>query len=105
MTSTSEGFTTTERIFSSFSQAANEAAESRLFGGIHFRFDNQHGLENGMALGQFAFVTQLQAIPEPSSLVLFAAAAAVLVHFTRRRGALEPELPHMPSTTPPTQYE
>jgi hypothetical protein len=41
------------RSFTSFAQAANEAGESRIFGGIHFEFDNHAGLQAGRALGAY----------------------------------------------------
>jgi hypothetical protein len=40
------------RTFSSFLQAADEAAVSRLYGGIHYRFGNERGLEMGQCVGQ-----------------------------------------------------
>ena len=39
------------RTFSSFSAAANEAALSRLYGGIHFRSANEDGLAAGAEIG------------------------------------------------------
>lgn len=39
------------RSFSSFEQAAEEAAASRIYGGIHFPFDNAAGLATGHAVG------------------------------------------------------
>ena len=39
------------RSFTSFEQAAAEAANSRLWGGIHYKFDNDDGLETGRAVG------------------------------------------------------
>jgi PAP2 superfamily len=39
------------RKFSSFVQAANEAAISRLYGGIHYSFDNNDGLTCGQCIG------------------------------------------------------
>jgi PAP2 superfamily len=42
------------RSFPSFAAAAEEAAVSRLYGGIHFRFGNEAGLEQGRAVGAFA---------------------------------------------------
>lgn len=39
---------------SSFEAMALEAAESRIYGGIHYRFDSEAGLECGNALGSFA---------------------------------------------------
>jgi hypothetical protein len=40
------------RSFSSFDEAALEAAVSRLYGGIHFAFDNQEGLAAGHCIGR-----------------------------------------------------
>jgi PAP2 superfamily len=40
------------RTFDSFEEAAAEAAVSRLYGGIHFAFDNDHGLVSGQCIGQ-----------------------------------------------------
>lgn len=41
------------RSFSSFAQAAAEAGQSRIYGGIHFQFDNQDGLAAGNALANY----------------------------------------------------
>lgn len=41
-----------ERSFTSFRQAASEAALSRLYGGIHYRFDNVEGNKLGRQLGE-----------------------------------------------------
>jgi hypothetical protein len=65
-----EGFTFAPRSFISFSQAAQEAATSRLYGGIHYRFDNEHGLQTGILLGQHVYANELQPIPEPATWVL-----------------------------------
>ena len=43
----------TVRSFSSFSAAARQNADSRLYGGIHWGFDNERGLELGRALGNY----------------------------------------------------
>lgn len=40
------------RSFGSFDEAAAEAAVSRLYGGIHYAFDNDHGLSAGHCIGQ-----------------------------------------------------
>jgi membrane-associated phospholipid phosphatase len=40
------------RTFDSFAEAAAEAAISRLYGGIHFSFDNDDGLVSGQCIGQ-----------------------------------------------------
>jgi membrane-associated phospholipid phosphatase len=48
------------RTFSSFSAAAQEAAVSRLYGGIHFRSANEDGLHAGLNIGAWAFANYLQ---------------------------------------------
>ncbi len=54
-----EGFTerplasTITRSFTSFSQAALEAAKSREYGGIHFSFDDNVGYDAGIAIGAY----------------------------------------------------
>jgi hypothetical protein len=40
------------RTFDSFDEAATEVAVSRLYGGIHFSFDNDDGLASGRCIGQ-----------------------------------------------------
>lgn len=49
------------REFISFSAAANEAAVSRLYGGIHFRFSNEDGLRGGIEIGDWTFTHYMQA--------------------------------------------
>jgi hypothetical protein len=39
------------RAFPNFTAAANEAKMSRLYGGIHFTFDNEEGFNCGTAVG------------------------------------------------------
>jgi hypothetical protein len=41
------------RKIHSFRKAAEEAAMSRLYGGIHYRFDNEEGLKAGKQVGQW----------------------------------------------------
>jgi hypothetical protein len=41
------------RSFDSFSEAAQEAGASRIYGGIHWSFDNQAGLQAGHSVGGF----------------------------------------------------
>ncbi len=54
------------RSFTSFTQAANEAGESRVVGGIHFEFDNQAGLSTGRALGTYIVSNFLLPLPPAS---------------------------------------
>ncbi len=64
---------TLDRSFTSFSQAAQESADSRLYGGIHWRFDNEDGLSTGTELGEFVAANFLleveQTDEEPVQLV------------------------------------
>ena len=41
------------RTFRSFDEAAEEAAASRLYGGIHYLFDNDDGLGAGRCIGDW----------------------------------------------------
>jgi hypothetical protein len=45
------------RSFTSFEQAADEAAASRVYGGIHFPFDNADGLATGRKVGAWTMKT------------------------------------------------
>ena len=60
-TTGSDGMPGVFRSFPSFSAAAAEAAMSRLYGGIHFRFASQDGLTAGAQIGRWTFVNYLQA--------------------------------------------
>ena len=51
------------RQFDSFSEAAQESADSRLYGGIHWRFDNEDGLTAGMQVGQFVADSFFEPVP------------------------------------------
>ena len=53
------------RQFKSFHQAANEAAISRLYGGIHFRDGIEQGQRQGAAIGNFIVQRLKQAKIEP----------------------------------------
>ncbi len=59
--STSDGLVGVTRSFSSFRAAADEAGKSRIYGGIHWEFDNSAGLETGRRIGQFISRHWLQA--------------------------------------------
>ena len=48
------------RSFSGFSQAAEEAAMSRVYGGIHFRFASDDGLAGGLKIGEWTMANFLQ---------------------------------------------
>ena len=50
------------RFYTSFSQAAEESAVSRLYGGIHWNFDNNVGLTAGTALGEYVAANFLRSV-------------------------------------------
>src|SRR5262249_50760718 len=50
---TTVGLPGVTRSFTSFEQAAEEAGQSRIYGGIHFQLDNQAGLAAGHALASY----------------------------------------------------
>jgi membrane-associated phospholipid phosphatase len=58
------------RSFDTFWDAAAEAGESRIYGGIHWEFDTLYGLLAGQGLGNFVFANELQAVPVPSGVIL-----------------------------------
>jgi hypothetical protein len=51
--STSDGLPDVTRSFYSFSAAAEEAGASRIYGGIHWTFDNTDGLACGREIAEF----------------------------------------------------
>jgi hypothetical protein len=79
-TSTSEKLPCVRRSFRTFSSAAEEAGWSRIYGGIHYDFDNFEGLRAGRALGDYVSRNFLQPAPLPGG-----GEAAATSFATRRR--------------------
>lgn len=52
-TSTSDGLPGVSRAYTSFRAAAEEAGMSRIYGGIHWQFDNADGLKCGREIGEY----------------------------------------------------
>jgi hypothetical protein len=63
--SRSDGLPGVERAFDRFSAAAAEAGMSRIYGGIHWSFDNTAGLELGRAVGRHVGRTCLVPVGGP----------------------------------------
>lgn len=59
-TTDSEDLPGVSRSFTSFSQAAEEAGMSRIYGGIHYMAANRAGLESGAALGELVMENYLR---------------------------------------------
>jgi hypothetical protein len=91
-TSSAEGFAVPDRSFTSFSQAGEEAMNSRLYGGIHWRYDNEDGLAAGQQIGHYVF-DMLAPVPEPSSALLGWLALTGLLPVARGRRPRLAELP------------
>jgi hypothetical protein len=56
------------RCWTSFSEAALDGATSRMWGGIHFRFDNETGLLMGQEIAGFTLASSaFDTVPEPTT--------------------------------------
>lgn len=74
------------RIFSSFSQAADEAGMSRIYGGIHWQFDNVYCLIANDGIGQYVSANYLTApLPGTLTMTLTGFGAMLLTAWRRRR--------------------
>ncbi len=73
------------RSFDDFSDAADEAGRSRIYGGIHFEFSNQQGLAAGRELGHYVSNSFLTAVPEPSCMPLLGVAMFFIARRRRQR--------------------
>ena len=66
--------------------AAQDGADSRLWGGIHWRFDNERGLTMGRELASYTLASrQFGVIPEPQSWALLIAGFGLVGSALRRR--------------------
>lgn len=74
-TDSSETAGVPDRSFTSVWDAANEAGISRIYGGIHWSFDNIEGLACGDAVGDWVVANYLRPIPTPGAAGLGAIAA------------------------------
>jgi hypothetical protein len=68
-TTTSDGLRGVQRSFVSFSQAAEEAGQSRIYGGIHWQYDNKAGLSSGRRLAEHVFFSFLTPVAAPGDCV------------------------------------
>lgn len=69
-TSVGPGLAGVGRVFSGFQQAAEEAAQSRVFGGIHFPFENADGLATGRSVGTWTLAVFQRAVEERGPLIM-----------------------------------
>ena len=68
--SSGPGLPGVRRVFSSFQQAAEEAGDSRVFGGIHFPFENTDGLAVGRAVGAWTLAVFQRTAEERGPMVM-----------------------------------
>jgi hypothetical protein len=61
----SEGLHAVKRSFPGFWAAAREAGRSRIYGGIHYEFDNREGLRTGRELADYIARRYLLPVEEP----------------------------------------
>lgn len=74
------------RCWNNFDAAAEDGAMSRLWGGIHWRFDNEQGLLQGRDVAAFTLGNvQFGAIPEPESWALMILGFGIVGATARRR--------------------
>jgi PAP2 superfamily len=66
---TSDGLPGVTRSFTRLSQAAEEAGQSRIYGGIHWQYDNQAGLSSGRALADYVFFNFLRPVSPPGTCI------------------------------------
>ena len=75
-----------QRQFTSMSTAALDAANSRVWGGIHFRFDSEAGLQMGGQIANLALANPaFNAVPEPASWAMMFAGFGLVGGALRRR--------------------
>ncbi len=57
------------RAFDGFWEAAEEAGQSRIYGGIHWQYDNQVGLHTGRRLAEHVYFSRLAPLAAPGPCV------------------------------------
>lgn len=72
------------RTYSSFSEAAEENALSRIYLGIHWLFDATEGIALGNNVADAVFANVLQPVPVPGTLLLLAAGLGAIACRRRR---------------------
>jgi hypothetical protein len=74
------------RCFDSFSAAAVESVDARVWGGFHWRFDGEAGLVLGEAIARHVMDSRAFDVPAPGALALFGLGLAGLAAGRARRG-------------------
>lgn len=74
----SENPAAADRSFTSFSQAAEESGQSRIYGGIHWQFDNTEGLSSGTKVGNYVFANYLKEVTQAPAAAIVDGTLAVI---------------------------
>ena len=75
-----------DRCWDSYTKSAEDAAMSRLWGGIHWSFDNEAGLALGRSVANYTLAARaFGAVPEPDTWGLFLGGFVVVGAALRRR--------------------
>lgn len=62
-------------LLNSFAAAAQDGADSRIYGGIHFRFETELGLAQGRSVANYVLANALGAVPEPGTWTCLSSAS------------------------------
>jgi hypothetical protein len=86
------------RCWTSFSEAVHEAGRSRVYGGIHWGFDDVWGEDMGRRIGERAFENLFLDVPEPGLTGLLGLGVCLMLA-ARRRQTLKRKCMTSPSLT------
>lgn len=76
-----------KKCYDSFSLAQQAAADARVYGGMHFRFETVAGIQQGASVANFTLKNALAPVPEPSTWAMLIAGFGIIGAGVRRRGA------------------
>ncbi len=89
-TLTSDNLPGVTESFTSFSAAAQQNADSRIYLGIHYQFDADIGTASGDMVGNDVYANAMAPVPEPSALALVSAGILGLIGVVRSRTSKTP---------------
>lgn len=81
-----------QRCFTSFAAGGQDGADSRIYGGIHFRFETEAGLRQGRSIADHAMNNVLGVVPEPATWTMLILGFGVIGGALRRKARQIPRL-------------